>query len=90
MCQLVVLRDILCCVMLCCAVLCCIVLYCVVCGVVRGAEGAVSERQWPGWSCTREFASLEGCVSQRMLCVVCGAPGMAGLAPPPPPRARQS
>ena len=44
-----------------CAVLCC-------------AEGAVSTRQWPGWSCARENASREGRVAERVPCVVCCAP----------------
>ena len=37
------------------------------------AEGAVTKRQWPGWSCRQENASREGCVSKRALCVVCVA-----------------
>ena len=32
------------------------------CGVVWCAKGAVTKRQWPGWSCTQENASREGCV----------------------------
>ena len=48
------------------------------CGVVWCAEGAVTKRQWPGWSCTRENASREGCVSKHALRVVCCAPVAEG------------
>ena len=44
------------------------------CGVVWCAEGAVTKRQWPAWSCTREHASPQGCVSKCALCVVRCAP----------------
>ena len=49
------------------------------CGVMWCAKGAATKTQWPGWSCTRENASREGCVSKRALCVVCFAPRMAKL-----------
>ena len=51
------------------------------CGVVWYAEGVVTKWQWQGWSCTRENASWEGCVSKCVLCVVCCAPGTAGQVP---------
>ena len=63
-----------------CGVVGCGVVWCGVvwCGVVRGvvwcAEGAVTKRQWLGWSCTRKNASQDGCVSKHTLCVVCCAP----------------
>ena len=61
---------------LCCAVLLLLLLLLLLmwCSVVWCAEGAVTKRQWPGWSCTRENASREGCVSKCTLCVVCCAP----------------
>ena len=45
------------------------------------AKGAVTKWQWPGWPCMRENARREGCVSKRMLCLVCCAPAMVGLGP---------
>ena len=67
-----------------CGVVWCGVVWCGVvwCGVVWCAEGAVTQRQWSGWSCTRESASREGCVSKRALCVVCCAPRRAGNMAP--------
>ena len=53
--------------------------------VVRGVwctEGSVSKRQWPGWSCTRENSSGEGCVPKYTLCVVCCAPWALGQMSP--------
>ena len=53
-----------------------------VCVCVRAcvcAEGAVSKRQWPGWSCTN--GRREGCVSERAPCVVCCAPVAEGRHP---------
>ena len=49
------------------------------------AEGAVSKRQWPGWSCTN--GRREGCVSERAPCVVCCAPVAEGRHPLSPPLA---
>ena len=68
-----------------CGVVWCGVVWCGVvwCGVVWCGvpKALLPERQWPGWSCTRENASWEGCVSMCVLCVVCCAPGTAGHMP---------
>ena len=63
-----------------CGVVWCGVVWCGVvwCGVVWCAEDTVMNRQWLGWSCTRDNASPEGGVSKRMLPAVCCAPVAVG------------
>ena len=79
----VVWRGVMMCDVVCwCGVWCVVVWYGVLwCGMVWCAEGAVTKRQWLGWSCTRENAAREGCVSRRALCVVCCAPAAEGRHP---------
>ena len=70
-----------------CGVVWCGVVWCGVvwCGVVwcGATKALLPQRQWPGWSCTRENASWEGCVSKCTLCVVCCAPVQLGICHPP-------
>ena len=63
-----------------CGVVWCAVVWCgvVCCSAVWCAKGAVTKRQWPGWSCTRQNASREGRVSKCVRCVVCFAPMAKG------------
>ena len=44
------------------------VVWCGVCGVVWCAEGAVTQRQWPGWSDTWEMPAGQGRVCARVRC----------------------